>query len=51
MEAEERLDMESTEIPVYGQQGKGAYNSHRESNCSHPPLLPNRDLAIRGGRV
>jgi hypothetical protein len=37
------LDMDSTEIPVYGQQGQSAYNGHFESTCYHPLLLSNRD--------
>jgi hypothetical protein len=36
------LDMDSTEIPVYGQQEHGAYNGHFESTCYHPLLLFNR---------
>ncbi len=37
------LDMDSTEIPVYGQQESGAYNGHFESTCYHPLLLFNRE--------
>ena len=37
------LDMDSTEIPVYGQQEHSAYNGHFESTCYHPLLLFNRD--------
>jgi hypothetical protein len=37
------LDMDSTEIPVYGQQENSAYNGHFESTCYHPLLLFNRD--------
>jgi hypothetical protein len=33
------LDMDSTEIPVYGQQENSAYNGHFESTCYHPLLL------------
>jgi len=33
------LDMDSTEIPVYGEQEHGAYNGHFESTCYHPLLL------------
>jgi len=29
------LDMDSTEIPVYGQQEESAYNGHFESTCYH----------------
>jgi hypothetical protein len=35
------LDMDSTEIPVYGQQEHSAYNGHFESTCYHPLLLFN----------
>jgi len=35
------LDMDSTEIPVYGRQEQGAYNGHFESTCYHPLLLFN----------
>src|ERR1035441_7384217 len=36
------LDMDSTEIPVYGQQeNNSAYNGHFESTCYHPLLLFN----------
>jgi Transposase DDE domain group 1 len=37
----EVLDMDSTEIPVYGQQEQSAYNGHFESTCYHPLLLFN----------
>ena len=37
------LDMDSTEIPVYGQQGQSAYNGHFECTCYHPLLLFNRE--------
>jgi hypothetical protein len=33
------LDMDSTEIPVYGHQEHSAYNGHFESTCYHPLLL------------
>jgi hypothetical protein len=36
------LDMDSTEIPVYGEQEQSAYNGHFESTCYHPLLLFNR---------
>ena len=36
------LDMDSTEIPVYGEQERSAYNGHFESTCYHPLLLFNR---------
>jgi hypothetical protein len=35
------LDMDSTEIPVYGQQEQSSYNGHFESTCYHPLLLFN----------
>src|SRR5712664_1902804 len=35
------LDMDSTEIPVYGEQEQGAYNGYFESTCFHPLLLFN----------
>jgi hypothetical protein len=37
------LDMDSTEIPVYGQQEQSAYNGHFESTCYHPLLLFSRE--------
>jgi len=37
------LDMDSTEIPVSGQQEQSAYNGHFESTCYHPLLLFNRE--------
>ena len=37
------LDLDSTEIPIYGQQEESAYNGHFESTCYHPLLLFNRD--------
>ncbi len=37
------LDMDSTEIPVYGQQEQSAFNGHFESTCYHPLLLFNRE--------
>jgi hypothetical protein len=37
------LDMDSTEIPVYGQQEPSAYNGHFESTCYDPLLLFNRE--------
>jgi len=37
------LDMDSTEIPVYGQQEQSAYNGHFESTCYHPLLVFNRE--------
>jgi hypothetical protein len=37
------LDMDSTEVPVYGEQERSAYNGHFESTCYHPLLLFNRE--------
>ena len=37
------LDMDSIEIPVYGEQEQSAYNGHFESTCFHPLLLFNRE--------
>jgi hypothetical protein len=37
------LDMDSAEIPVYGQQEQSAYNGHFESTCYPPLLLFNRE--------
>jgi hypothetical protein len=37
------LDMDSTEIPVYGQQEHSSYNGHFESTCYHPLLLFNAE--------
>src|SRR5712691_8213657 len=37
------LDMDSTEIAVYGEQELSAYNGHFESTCYHPLLLFNRE--------
>lgn len=50
------LDMDSTEIPVYGQQEQSAYNGHFESTCYHPLLLFNREgdclaVKLRPGNV
>jgi len=35
------LDLDSTEVPVYGKQEQSAYNGHFESVCYHPLLLFN----------
>ncbi len=45
MDASDRtiLDLDSTEIPVYGEQEQSAYNGHFESTCYHPLLLFNRE--------
>jgi hypothetical protein len=45
------LDMDSTEIPVYGQQGHSAYNGHFESTCYHPLLLFNREGDCLAGKL
>jgi hypothetical protein len=50
------LDIDSTEIPVYGQQEQSAYNGHFESTCYHPLLLFNREgdclaVKLRPGNV
>jgi Transposase DDE domain group 1 len=37
------LDLDSTEIPVCGEQEQSAYNGHFESTCYHPLLLFNRE--------
>ena len=37
------LDMDSTEIPVYGEPEQSSYNGHLESTCYHPLLLFNRE--------
>ncbi len=37
------LDMDSTEVPVYGEQERSAYNGHYECSCYHPLLLFNRE--------
>jgi hypothetical protein len=37
------LDMDSTEVVVYGQQEESAYNGHFASTCYHPLLLFNRE--------
>jgi len=50
------LDIDSTEVPVYGQQEYSAYNGHFESTCYHPLLLFNREgdclaAKLRSGNV
>jgi hypothetical protein len=45
------LDMDSTEIPVYGQQENSAYNGHFESTCYHPLLLFNREGDCLGAKL
>jgi Transposase DDE domain group 1 len=38
------LDMDSTEIPVYGEQEQSAYNGYFESTCYHPLLLSAQEI-------
>jgi hypothetical protein len=45
------LDMDSTEIPVYGQQENSAYNGHFESTCYHPLLLFSREGDCLAGKL
>jgi len=45
------LDMDSTEILVYGQQENSAYNGHFESTCYHPLLLFNQGRRLPGGKA
>jgi len=45
------LDMDSTEIPVYGQQEQSAYNGHYESTCYHPLLLFNGEGDCVGAKL
>jgi len=48
------LDMDCTEIPVYGEQEQSAYNGHFESRCYHPLLVFHREgdcLAAEPGGV
>ena len=45
------LDMDSTKIPVYGEQEQSAYNGHFESTCYHPLLLFNREGDCLAGKL
>jgi len=45
------LDMDSTEIPVYGEQEQSAYNGHFESTCYHPLLLFNGEGDCLAGKL
>jgi hypothetical protein len=45
------LDMDSTEIPIYGHQEQGAYNGHFEATCYHPLLLFNGGRRLPGGEA
>ena len=53
MESSQRvvLDINSTEIPVYGQQEQSAYNGHFETTCYHPLLLFNREADCQAARL
>ena len=44
------LDMDSTEIPIYGRQKQSACNGHFESTWHHPLLLFNRDGDCLGAK-
>jgi len=43
--------MDSTEIPVYGEQEQSAYNGHFESTCYHPLLMLNRGGDCLGAKL
>lgn len=45
------LDMDSAEVPVYGEQEQSAYNGHFESTCYHPLLLFNREGDCLGAKL
>jgi hypothetical protein len=45
------LDMDSTKIPVYGQQEQSAYNGHFESTCYHRLLLFDREGDCLAGKL
>jgi len=45
------VDMDSTEIPAYGEQEQSAYNGHFESTCYHPLLLFNREGDCLGAKL
>ena len=50
------LDMDSTEVPAYGEQEQSTYNGHFESTCYHPLLLFNGEgdclaVKLRPGNV
>ena len=45
------LDMDSTEIPVYGEQEQSVYNGHFEATCFHPLLLFNREGDCLGAKL
>jgi hypothetical protein len=43
--------MDSTEIPVYGEQEQSAYNGHFESTCYYPLLLFNGEGDCLAGKL
>lgn len=45
------LDMDSTEIPMYGEQEQSAYNGHFEYTCYHPLLLFNGEGDCLAGKL
>jgi hypothetical protein len=45
------LDMDSTEIPVCGQQEQSACNGHFETTCYHPLLLFTREGDCLAGKL
>ena len=45
------LDLDSTEIPVYGQQEQSSYDGHFESICYHPLLLFNGEGDCLAGKL
>jgi len=45
------LDMDSTEVPVYGEQEESAYNGYFESTCFHPLLLFNEEGDCLGAKL
>jgi len=45
------LDMDSTEIPVYGEQEHSTYNGYFESVCYHPLLLFNGEGDCLGAKL
>jgi hypothetical protein len=45
------LDLDSTEIPVYGEQKQSAYTGHFESVCYHPLLLFNGEGDCLGAKL
>jgi hypothetical protein len=45
------LDIDSTEIPIYGEQDQSVYNGHFEATCYHPLLLCNREGDCLAGKL